>query len=127
MRGTDLYGYVAEVDNMIATTAFAMEIPLVRSLLFSPLIFGLIGPKPTDKKGIGRGHGVRVTPSSYVALLFGTIADLRLWNQHHKEPHCRAVRRRRRAAQGHARTQALLFPPRNSREKRPRSVTDRRL
>jgi len=56
-EASDVYGYAGQVDRMVAIMSVAMDIPLVRRILFSPFVFGLIGPKPTDEEGIGKLMG----------------------------------------------------------------------
>ncbi|KAI5858231.1 cytochrome P450 [Durotheca rogersii] len=50
----DLYGYMRQMDGSMKTMVLAQEIPFFRRIVFSPFVFGLIGPKATDKGGVGK-------------------------------------------------------------------------
>lgn len=57
-KGIDLHGLARAKEIGLPLFGIASKIPLVRKLLCSPLLGGLL-PKPGDKKGIGAAMGVR--------------------------------------------------------------------
>ncbi|KAH8883297.1 cytochrome P450 [Thozetella sp. PMI_491] len=57
-EGTDVYGFIAQIDQLLAFLATSADIPWIRRFMFSALGLRLFGPKPTDAKGIGKIIGV---------------------------------------------------------------------
>ncbi len=62
-EGEDIFGYAKTVDDMVKKISFSMEIPLARSFLLSPFVFKIIGPKTTDKEGLGKVMGYVPQPT----------------------------------------------------------------
>ncbi|KAK4205493.1 cytochrome P450 [Triangularia verruculosa] len=53
-EGVDVLGWVGTMDKLIPLMFLNMEMPLFRSILISKYgLLGLVGPKPTDKSGLG--------------------------------------------------------------------------
>jgi hypothetical protein len=65
-EGTDVYGWVEQVDTMMKIMGVTLDVPFIRSICFSRVVLGLFGPKPTDKWGIGKvmGYVRRTSPAS---------------------------------------------------------------
>ncbi|KAH8887924.1 cytochrome P450 [Thozetella sp. PMI_491] len=57
-EGTDVYGWVAQINLLSIATTVAMDVPWIRQVLFSEWAMRLIGPKATDKFGVGKVMGV---------------------------------------------------------------------
>ncbi|KAK3388028.1 cytochrome P450 [Podospora didyma] len=56
--GTDVYGWIEHIDRILTVAGLAGDIPLIRNMVFSKWGTRLFGPKPTDKRGVGRVTGV---------------------------------------------------------------------
>ncbi|KAK4171797.1 putative cytochrome P450 E-class, group I [Triangularia setosa] len=53
-EGADVLGWVGAMDKLIPMMFLGMEIPFFRTILISKYgLLGLVGPKPTDKSGLG--------------------------------------------------------------------------
>ncbi|KAK4186247.1 cytochrome P450 [Podospora australis] len=57
-EGTDVYGWCANVDGALTLMSCILDFPLLRDILFSKNGLALVGPKPTDKAGLGRVLGI---------------------------------------------------------------------
>ncbi|KAI0593101.1 pisatin demethylase [Biscogniauxia sp. FL1348] len=57
-KQTDMYGFLREVRENWPRVGMAVDVPMVRNILFSPIFLSLFGPKTTDKKGLGALMGV---------------------------------------------------------------------
>lgn len=52
--GTDIYGYVSQVDMAFKLVSMTRAVPFLLHVLYWQPILNLIGPKPTDKTGLGK-------------------------------------------------------------------------
>jgi hypothetical protein len=53
-EGTDVVGWVGAMDQALSLMTIAIEVPLLRTMLISKYgVLGFLGPKPTDKRGLG--------------------------------------------------------------------------
>ena len=50
---SDVYSYIQTLEESVPPVVLASDLPLLGSIMFSPWILKLIGPKTTDKKGAG--------------------------------------------------------------------------
>lgn len=50
----DVVGFYATIGDMLPMANLCGDIPLVRTLLYSPLSLRLFGPRETDARGLGR-------------------------------------------------------------------------
>lgn len=50
---TDIYGYIKSSEALAPFLVLSGEIPLICKVMFSNLVLKIIGPKTTDKKGMG--------------------------------------------------------------------------
>lgn len=53
-REEDVNGYIRTVESIATVMAMSGEIPLLCSIVASPLVLKLAGPKKTDKSGLGK-------------------------------------------------------------------------
>jgi len=53
-RQEDVHSYIQSIEEMAPMMQTSTEIPALASIVSSPLVLKLMGPKVTDKKGIGR-------------------------------------------------------------------------
>ncbi|KAK3360722.1 cytochrome P450 [Lasiosphaeria hispida] len=57
--GVDLYGFLAEVSTSYRLSSLLLDIPALRRIVFSRIgLLSLLGPRETDKSGVGRIMGV---------------------------------------------------------------------
>ncbi|KAK3938622.1 cytochrome P450 [Diplogelasinospora grovesii] len=55
--GRDLYSYTRSMEQFIVVLTIATDVPLIRRIVFSPLMAGLM-PKHTDESGLGKVLGI---------------------------------------------------------------------
>ncbi|KAI1380844.1 cytochrome P450 [Hypoxylon crocopeplum] len=55
---TDVYNYIETVESQLPTLVVISDIPWLCRLVYTETVLRIIGPKPTDKKGMGRMMGV---------------------------------------------------------------------
>ncbi|KAI0123532.1 cytochrome P450 [Xylariales sp. AK1849] len=72
---TDVYSYIQTVETNVPLLVLFAEIPLLRRLFYSPFALRFIGPKPTDKEGVGKMLGVA---HEVVSRRFGSDAEEKL-------------------------------------------------
>ncbi|KAI0885617.1 cytochrome P450 [Annulohypoxylon maeteangense] len=51
---TDVYGYIETAETQVPMLVALADVPWLTRLFFSETMLKLVGPKPTDKKGIGK-------------------------------------------------------------------------
>ncbi|KAI0164354.1 cytochrome P450 [Hypoxylon sp. FL1284] len=54
----DLYEYASRLDKTLKFMSLSQEVGLLKRIMFSPFLFDLFGPEPTDEKGVGKIMGV---------------------------------------------------------------------
>ena len=57
-EGEDVVGWVSGIDPALRYMSLILDVPWLRSILFSPLGLRLFGPKETDASGPGRVQGI---------------------------------------------------------------------
>ncbi|KAH8879036.1 cytochrome P450 [Thozetella sp. PMI_491] len=57
-EGDDIYGWLANVDKIQALMVSSMDIPWLRRITFSYIGLLLLGPKSTDRTGVGKVMGI---------------------------------------------------------------------
>ncbi|KAH8896080.1 cytochrome P450 [Thozetella sp. PMI_491] len=53
-EGTDVYGWISQIDLVIGLNSVAFDVPWIRRIFYFQPIMHLLGPKATDKTGIGK-------------------------------------------------------------------------
>lgn len=70
----DIYGHIEMFDEVSAPVVLVSGIPLLRAIMASDLVLKLAGPKPGDKKGLGRI--MAFVPPSFTPVTWGTRVEL---------------------------------------------------
>jgi hypothetical protein len=56
-REEDVHGYIKIIEDIAPLMQLSSEVPMLASIMSSPTVLSLAGPKPEDKDGIGRLMG----------------------------------------------------------------------